>query len=53
MNYKVEVKAGSNWDTVSDHWFATLDEAQAFVDLFNASKHQGDREVLAMVVPFH
>jgi hypothetical protein len=33
-------------DTVSTHWFATLEEVLAFVETFNNSRH--DETVLAM-----
>lgn len=49
MNYKVEVKAGSEWATVSNHFFATYDDAMAFVALFNNTKHEIDN-AMAMFV---
>ena len=48
MNYKVEVRTGSNWDNISNHFFATLEEANAFVELFNNSKNELDSETLAV-----
>lgn len=48
MNYKVEVRAGSNWANVSNHFFATLDEANAFVKLFNSTKNEQDGEIMAV-----
>jgi exonuclease VII small subunit len=47
MNHKVEIHIGNV--NVGNHFFATLDEANAFVELFNSSKHSLDNS-LAMYV---